>query len=233
MEITKINFNDILNLEFLHDNINDIDIIKENGNCYDMINRKKIIIDTTISNPESLMKEFIFRNINYNNLKIINTPYENSIINDDIIIFENTIIIVFDNMQLKTENIKIIKYIFKDKIIKIFIPFIFFAEQLLKNINADRIKSIIEKYKQKYSEYCDEIIIDNFFTEDGNLIDFYKKEAENIRFYFDNINNKLINYNVFSNNNNLIIKGKINDDKKKDLIYGINLLYKYFNITLI
>jgi hypothetical protein len=228
MEITKINFNDILNLEFLHDNINDIDIIKENGNCYDMINRKKIIIDTTISNPESLMKEFIFRNINYNNLKIINTPYENSIINDDIIIFENTIIIVFDNMQLKTENIKIIKYIFKDKIIKIFIPFIFFAEQLLKNINADRIKSIIEKYKQKYSEYCDEIIIDNFFTEDGNLIDFYKKEAEDIGFYFDNIDDKLINYNVFSNNNNLIIKGKINDDKKKDLIYQLNLLYKYF-----
>ncbi len=223
----KISFSDILNLEFLHDNDHDIDVIKGNENCVDTINRKKIIIDTTIKNPEQLMKENIFKNIDYNNLKITNTPYENNIIDNDNILFKDTIILVFDNMQLKSENIKLMKYIFKDKIIKIYIPFIFFAEQLLKNIIPDTIKSMIEKYKTKYSPYCNELIIDNYFTADNNLIEFYKKEAEDIGFYFDNIDDKLINYNVFSNNNNVITAGKINDNKKKDVMYQLNILYKY------
>jgi hypothetical protein len=229
MDITKINFNDILNLEFLHDNSDDINVIKGNENCFDTINRKKIIIDTTIEHPEFSMKEYIFKNIDYNNLKIINTPYKDNINDDDNSLFKNTIILVFDNIQLRSENIKLMKYIFKDKIIKIYIPFIFFAEQLLKNVKPDTIKSMIDKYRTKYSPLCDEIIIDNYFTEDDNLIEFYKKEIEDIGFYFDNTDDKLINYKVFSNNNNLITDGKINDTKKKDMNYQLNILYKYFN----
>ncbi len=92
MEITKLNFNEILNLEFLHDNPNDINVIKLNENCYDTINRKKIIIDTTIEHPELVMKEYIFKNIDYDKLKIINTPYKDNINDDDSILFKKTII---------------------------------------------------------------------------------------------------------------------------------------------
>jgi len=223
-------------LEFLHDNRDDIDVMRENDNCCDMISRKKIIIDTSVLNPESVMKEHIFKNINYKNLQIINTPYKDNIIIDDIAIFKNTIVLVFDNMQLRHDNIKLMRHIFKDKIIKIYIPFVFFAEQLLKNINANRMKQIIEKYRQKYAEYCDEIIIDDYFTESeeseepsgvAKLNAFYKKEADDIGFYFDDINDKLINHNVFSNNNNLIKDGKINESKKKDFYHQLEIVYKY------
>lgn len=229
--MVKIELNDILQFEFLHDNPDDLKIIKNGNLCCNMIERKHIIIDTSNNNPEEKMKELIFDNINYKDLKIRNSKLDNNITIDDKVNFKDTIILVFDNMQLKSENIKMMKYIFKDKHIKIFIPFIFCAEQLLNNINADKIKRIIEHYKNKFIEYCDEIIIDNYFTENNELNEFYNKEAENIGFYYDGIDDKLINYNIFSSTNNLIIKNQVinneNTKKKKQLIYQLNIVYKF------
>lgn len=229
--MVKIELNDILQLEFLHDNPDDLKIIKNGNLCCNMIERKHIIIDTSNNNPEEKMKELIFDNINYKDLKIRNSKLDNNITIDDKVNFKDTIILVFDNMQLKSENIKMMKYIFKDKHIKIFIPFIFFAEQLLNNVKPYKIKQIIEHYKEKFVEYCDEIIIDNYFTETNDLLDFYSIEAENIGFYYDDINDKLINYNIFSSTNNLIIKNQVinneNTKKKKQLIYQLNIVYKF------
>jgi hypothetical protein len=219
MNISELTFNDILTLEFLHDNKNDIDAIKNGDFCYNMIMRKKIEIDTSIKNPEQRMKEYIFKNINYDKLKIRNTDFSNNITNDDKIILKDTIILVFDNNQLHDENINLLKYIFKDKIIKIFIPFIFLSEQLLKNETPDRIKAKIDYYKLKFINSCNEIIVDNYFTDDNILNEFYIKESEDIGFVYDDIDDKLINYNIFSNTN----------ENKKMLKYQLNILYKYFN----
>jgi hypothetical protein len=225
----KLDLDKILELEFIHDNKKDIEVIKNSDNCYNMIERKQIKIKTDILNPEEIMKEYIFKNINYNNLKIKTTPYENNIGIDDKIIFKEDIILIFDTMQLKLENIKLLKYIFKNKNIRIFIPFIYLAEQLLINVKPIKIQKKINYYKNETSFNCGDVLFDEYFNENNELLEYYKTEAENIGFYYDNIDDKLINYNIFSNKNKLFNdENKLNIEYKKEIIYQLNILYKYF-----
>lgn len=219
MDKINITNDKILELEFIHDNKDDLDIINNNI-CYDMINRKIIKIDTSNNKPEETMKEYIFQNINYKNLNIVNTPYQNNIIPSDKTEFNDNIILIFDNMQLKHENINILQYIFKDKNVKIFIPFVYIAEQLLTNTKQIKMKNKIKDFK-KANRYIFEVITDNYFTTTNTLIDFYNKEAEDIGFYYDDKDDKLINYNIFSKSK------ETKENKDKNIHYQLQILYKY------
>ena len=67
---------------------------------------------------------------------------------------------------------------------------------MISNDTPKRLMEVIERVRSKYSDY--NIIMDDFFTDSG-LTDFYKTEAENIGFNFNNTDDRLINYNIFSN----------------------------------
>ncbi len=72
---------------------------------------------------------------------------------------------------------------------------------------------------EKYSALCNEVIIEEYFDEDNHLIDEFKKEADNIGLYYDDQNDKLINYNIFSKKNNLFTRdNRINENLKKRFI---------------
>jgi hypothetical protein len=178
----------ILNLEFVHDNKNDINEITPNDILFDLINRKIINIDHTIKNPEDYMKELIFNDINYNDILINNKKLENRKIE-----FNDNITIVFDNMLLYKSEIEQMDRLFNNKIKKIFIPFVFICEQLLN----DRFASIIECINY-YKKIDERIYIDEFY-ENGKLKEIYKIEADNIGLAYNDNKDRLINYKVFSN----------------------------------
>lgn len=72
---------------------------------------------------------------------------------------------------------------------------------------------------EKYSALCNEVIIEEYFDEDNHLIDEFKKESDNIGLYYDDQNDKLINYNIFSKKNNLFTRdNRINENLKKRFI---------------
>ena len=204
----------ILNLEFLHDNKHDMDYMKKNNNFFDTINQKdfniyftKIINDKNKNyNPESELKEKIFNNVTYGKISINDKKFKKDIIDNKKFIF------VFDNKQLSKEYLNQILRIFENDIeYKIFIPFIFLAEQYIDN-NTKSFNDYIKSLKKDYKN----IIIDNFYNDDNiTLKEEYKIEADNIGFLFNK--EKLINFKPFSNKN----------DNHENFIEQIELLGEY------
>jgi hypothetical protein len=228
MEIIKLDLDKILELEFIHDNKTEMQIFESGINFFNMIERKFIRIKEINKHPEETMKEYIFKNINYNKLKIYNTPFEEQITETDKIKLKDNIILVFDNVQLTKTNIEMFKLILKDKNIRIFIPFIYIAEQLLLNITPMRMRTKIEYFRLNNDFNCGEIIFDNYFNADNTLIENYKKEAEDIGFYYDDIDDKLINYNIFETRKDFLSsESTINTKYKRKIIYQLQILYKF------
>jgi hypothetical protein len=118
MDLKKLTDEEILKLEFIHDNPDDTELILQSPHCLDMIGRKIIKINEenidkdSLKNPEKTMKKYIFENIEYNEIKILNGINVNKITEQDKLKFKDTIVLVFDNLQLKTQNIELLKYIF-------------------------------------------------------------------------------------------------------------------------
>jgi hypothetical protein len=205
MSVSELSFEQILKYEFMHDNKHDLHIIK-NNTVIDMINRKPFKIDNTETKPEQLMKTNLFKSFKYNTIVYKNeniketTEYNSS----EKMEFKDNILIVFDNKQLNEENLINLKYIFEyEKALTkfvIFIPLIFMAEYLL-NSNFKTIKEVKEHLISQFPNQT--LIFDNISMLKSK---FYRKEMQDIGLYYDNINDQLLNYNVFT--------GK--DGKKKD-----------------
>lgn len=212
MEYKKIYDDIILNLEIIHDN-DDLSIYKKDNTAYDFINRKKFNIEIDIQNPEQVMKELLFHNIEYGSLHITNKNFENEAIG-----FNKNIIFVFDNKQFTKEVMGKCQKIYKQDKLTIFIPFIYLAELLLNNTNST-IKAEKEKIINEYGKICN-LIFDDYYDYNNKVKDFYKKEIDNIGLYYNNKNDRLINYNDFSKNK------EFNSDK---IIDQINIIYKFIN----
>ena len=125
----NINDDDILNIEFYHDNKDNFLLLKQCEYFYDTLNNKIINIITnfnnieiTNSNCENLLKETLFKNINYKNI-ILHKTYENE--QNNLFNFDN-VILTFDNGALTNTGINIMYNIFNIKLytLKIYVPFI-------------------------------------------------------------------------------------------------------------
>lgn len=177
----------ILNLEFIHDNIKDIKKMLTYGyDFYDLINGKILNIEY-ISDPEENILNLVFNNIIYHK-----NMYKNISINNNEINVDKDIILVFDNIQFNKINIELLDQIFPNKIKKIFVPFVYIAEQLI-NVNNKKINDIIDNIKNMDKR----VFIDNFYNN-NILKSKYKIEADNIGLLIGN-NDKLINYKILQN----------------------------------
>ncbi len=210
----KISDNAILNLEIVHDNdINDLDIYIKNSTAYDLVNRKKINISIKIPNPEQIMKDLLFNNIEYGSVHITDKKFEKEAIN-----FDKDIIFVFDNKQFSKEVIEKCRQIYKQQKLTIFVPFVYLSELLL-NCTSSTIKKEKEKIINNYGNICN-LIFDEYLDTNNKIKSFYKKEMDDIGLYYDNKNDKLINYNVFSKNtefnNNIMME-------------HLGIIYKFIN----
>lgn len=213
MEYKKITDDVILNFEIIHDNENDLDIYTTNKTAYNFVNRKKINIITEISNPEQVMKELLFNNIKYGSLHITNEKFSSEAID-----FDKNVIFVFDNKQFTKEVMEKCQKIYKQKKITLFIPFVYLSELLLNCTNST-IKKEKDKIISNYGEMCN-LIFDDYIDSNNKIKSFYKKEIDDIGLYYDNKNDRLINYNIFSKNNDFDI------DK---IMEQLNLIYKFIN----
>lgn len=100
----NINDDDILNIEFYHDNKDNIKLLENCKYFYDTINEKIITLndnfnykEITGENCENLIKEVLTTNISYNNELLQYKTYDEE--QNDILNFDNSII-VFDNSTL-------------------------------------------------------------------------------------------------------------------------------------
>ena len=206
--IVNLDTETILNYEFLHDNKNDKKILN-NKSVFDMIERRMITCKKIKSNPEVIMKENLFKNIVYGHISITDMTYTDTLIRLDTMKLKNNIFLVFDNKQLTMSNIEIMKLIFENKNIVIFVPFIFLAEYLLNDkVTSKTIKEVKQKFIDDFKDIKnsrDEVIpilFDTYFMGDNKTLnDFYKIECENIGLHYDDTQDQLINFNIFSNKN--------------------------------
>jgi hypothetical protein len=199
----------IFNLEIYHDNKDDINFINDNKKFYNMINQKELIINKINSTPEVYLKQKLFENIKYNKLKFINNDLNE--INNEII---DKVFFVFDNGLLGDKSIEYVKRIFKNKLdYKIFIPFIYLCESSLNDKINNKYENIHEYLNKIIKDNKSHSIIYDDFYDNKILNKIYKLEADSIGFvYYNKMDNRLINYNCFSNSYSNIenIKNQIN-----------------------
>ncbi len=230
MEHKTIDLDFILKHEFIHDNKNEIEYFKENKILLDFINKKEVILDTNIKEPEQQIKNLIFDNLCFDKFCFSNEKFKN-----DIIEINKEHIFVFDNAALTKHYLKNIKIIFQNIEYKIYIPFIYLAEQTIiteKNLNHMQIDI--------QSKFGESNVIIPIIMENNELNNFYKEIADNIGLIKKNNDKyKLLNYNLFNksfyieknNKKNKSIKELNNiqnnfyDEKKKEVDY----LYIYLS----
>ncbi len=161
----NINDDEILNIEFYHDNKDNIKLIDKCKYFYDTINTKTLILSTKFknkkingSNAENLIKELLFENIVYKNIKLTNYVNYDSSLN-----FDNNIFI-FDNIALGDYGIKIINSLFniQNKKLNVFIPFIYICESTINN--EDTITTKINELNNYKKNHNIKVHIENFVS---------------------------------------------------------------------
>lgn len=208
------NYNDItddfiFNLEILHDNKPDKKFIENIKSFNDIIRNKEVNIKK-YNEPEQILKNLLFKNISYKQLFLKNEKFLNKLnFNTD------DIILIFDNIQLRTKKYNIIcDIIFKQKC-SIFIPYVFLAEQSINHpIDID---NKINYFKRKYKG----LVFFNNYKKNEILRDKYKKISEHIGLCFLNTEKtkiKLLNYNSFTH-----------PFKKESIINELTFLKIYFD----
>lgn len=206
----RINSNDLLSFDFLHDNPDNSRFFKDNVvyNLNDFEEFKinsKLLEKETYENIEQHVKDIMFENFEHENHNII---YNYSNTNDNIIIKNNDkYILVFDNMQCNMKNILNIQMLLSNPTLYIYIPFILCCENIninKKNNNDDNdenngnenITNIQDSYNKLKNKIITndkiKIIESNFYNEDGNLKEEYILES--LLIGFDYKKNKLLNF---------------------------------------
>lgn len=159
----NITDDEILNIEFYHDNKKNLELIEKIDFFYDTINNKKIYLNKSfkdnvidVNTCENIIKNILFSDIieyNKNKLIINNEKYE-------LFDYKNNIYI-FDNGALTDTIIKLINDMFNfQSNIKVFIPFIYLCEtsiignssfiNLIKSIKKIAVDNNIEFIFEKY-----------------------------------------------------------------------------------
>jgi hypothetical protein len=184
----------ILSLEYYHDNPEYKKFFKKENNFFDIINNKKIELTKFDDEPEKILKEKLFENIKYQNITLTNKRFKNEIIIER----DCNYLLIFDNMQLHSANIKLISEIFFSSNYKIFVPSIYIFENLFG-------KSKIKKIIFNINKLEDGIIISNPFDDFNNIKEEKKQMARNIGIY-----KNIDKYEILNFNNICVEKNKIN-----------------------
>lgn len=218
MEIVDDNL--ILSLEYYHDNPEFNKFLRKEQNFFDIINNKKINLTKFDTEPENILKEKLFQNIKYQNITLRDKKFKNEILLDP----NEHFLLIFDNMQLHSDNVKLIGKIFFSDNYKIFVPSIYLFENLFSKTKINKIISNINKLHNS-------IHISNPFDEQENIIPDKKIMARNIGIYKDNGKYNILNFNNISieknkQNNNSIIKEL--ENTKKYIEYYNNIDNKDF-----
>ena len=210
----------ILSLEYYHNNPEHKKFLKKENNFFDIINNKKIDLSKFDSDPENILKEKLFENIKYQNITLTNKKFKNEIVLDP----NDNFLLIFDNMQLHSSNIKLIGKIFFSSEYKIFVPSIYLFENLFGKTKIEKIISEINKLHNS-------VDISNPFDEHNEIIPEKKQMARNIGIYKDIDKFTILNFNNISieknkSNINSIIKELTNT--KKYIEYYNNIENKDF-----
>lgn len=197
----------ILSLEYYHDNPEYNKFLKKEQQFFDLINNKKINLTKFDTEPENILKEKLFQNIKYQNITLMDKKFKNEILLDP----NDNWILIFDNMQLHSSNIKLIGKIFFSDNYKIFVPSIYLFENLFGKIKINKIITDLDKLHNS-------IHVSNPFDEQENIIPEKKIMARNIGIYKTNDKYNILNFNNISieknkQNVNSIIKELENTKK--------------------
>ena len=172
----NINDDDILNLELYHDNKENYKLLEKCSYFFDTINIKKIYlsekfnyIDINQNSCENLIKENLYKNLDYKNV-ILHKTYENE--QNEVLNFDN-VIFIFDNGALTNYGVEIIYNMFniKSNTIKIFIPFVYICETKLND--KRKFIEIIKKIKNYQNIHDVKIYIENYF-ENNKLKPYFQ-----------------------------------------------------------
>jgi hypothetical protein len=122
--MNKLNSNDLLSFDFLHDNPNQLRFFDKNEmynlNTFENFCIKKELLNTNIQeNIEQYVSNIIFKDFEHMNGNI-KTNYNNTI-EEHNIKYDKKYILVFDNMQCTIKNILNIKMLLMEPIIQIHI----------------------------------------------------------------------------------------------------------------
>lgn len=203
----------ILSLEYYHDNDELVKIIGIEETFYDIINNKKIKLNLIKDEPEQVLKELIFKDIVYQQLTIKN---ENFI--DEINIDSNVkYLLVFDNMQLYNDNVKLMKEIIFRYNYEIYVPSVYIFENLMKYKKMDTLINNIKKLDKN-------IIIDNPFDVNNDIKENKKQLARNIGVYKHNNTYSILNFNNISKT-----KNKKNINNVKEEIQNVKSYIEYYS----
>jgi len=196
MEITD---EEILNIEFYHDNKKNLELLKKCDHFYDTINNKQIILNDKfktefidVNNCENIIKKLLFENL----LKYKNNEITQNL--DKSVIFDyKDFVYIFDNGSLTDTYIKLIDNIFNSKryIIKLYVPFIYLCETSIINIGtlSDIINNLIELKLNNNIE----LIFDEYMENEIQLKNKYIIECQKIGAIFINNKLKIINYTSY------------------------------------
>lgn len=196
----------ILNLEFQHDN-KDAKLY-DNMKLLDMINNKLFKLNYLITKePESILKDLLFKEICYNKICFNNIKFQKNNLDQS-----DNYIVVYDNMQFDKKNLELTERLLGKKF-KVFIPFIYLAETLITTKNMT-INKKIENIKIMYPEY--ELIFDNYYDNDGNILLYYKNLMDDIGMTQINGTYRIINYKIYNK-----------DYNKETFILQLEIIYSY------
>ena len=175
--MNRLNSNDLLSFDFLHDNQNN-KIFFKNNEIYNFNNFDKFKIDKKLlenkiyKKIEEYVKDLMFENFEHENHNIL---YDYINVNDDIKINTSSCYtLIFDNMQCNMKNILNIQMLLNNPKIYIYIPFILCCENIKinkkNNSNSDSNSysdnfnyndEYIKNIQDSYNKLKNKIIINN------------------------------------------------------------------------
>lgn len=159
---------------------------------------KKIILNEKYKNEtinknncENIVKSLIYEdNIKYNNVEIIKNNAEQPEINF------NNVIYIFDNGALTGTGVGTINNLFNtnNNKIKLYVPFVYLCERkIIETHSFDKLIQNINNLKNKFNI---DIFFDNYKNADGELLEKYKLQCQQIGGYLSNEDFYVINYNT-------------------------------------